>query len=464
MAVDRFRELRDVIAGEILVPSAPGYEAARKPAMARFAGCRPQAIVLCESASDVVETLAFARREKLHIAPRAGGHCFAGRSSTDGIVIDVTPLRSVSVSDGLATVGAGARLTDVYDALAEHGLTIPAGCGPSVGIAGLTLGGGLGILGRKHGLTCDHLIAARVVLADGRVVDCDERREPELLWALRGAGGGQFGVVTSFVFRTVPAPHGTSFDLNWSYAQAAPVISAWQSWAPAAPEELSASLRVATRDEPDQPPAVTLFGALLGGGEAETLALLDQLVAASGEDPVSGALRLESFREMKRSLAGLGPGEPELARTTRFSKSELFGRPLPPEAVTALLEAFATERAPGHAREVGFTPLGGAYNRERHDATAFVHRDQQFLVEHALSVDPDVASVEHVAGQWLSRSWASLHPWGSGGVYPNFPDPDLADPGHAYHGANHERLLRVKAAYDPDNAFNFHQSLAGVGS
>src|SRR5262249_57014888 len=118
-----------------------------------------------------------------------GGHCFAGGSSTDGIVVDVGPLDGVTVEDGVATIGAGARLGAVYDALDAHGVTIPAGCGPGVVIAGLTLGGGLGILGRAHGLTCDSLLAARVVRFDGSVVECDGEREPELFWALRGAGG-----------------------------------------------------------------------------------------------------------------------------------------------------------------------------------------------------------------------------------------------------------------------------------
>ena len=129
---------------------------------------------------------------------------------------------------------AGVRLGDLYDELAEHGLTIPAGCGSSVGIAGLTLGGGLGILGRKHGLTCDHLLRAQVVLADGRVVECDEHHDGELFWALRGAGGGHFGVVTSLVFRTIPAPATTVFHLVWPPAAAAAVVRAWQAYAPEA--------------------------------------------------------------------------------------------------------------------------------------------------------------------------------------------------------------------------------------
>lgn len=161
--------LQGAVSGDVVLPGSPEYDSARKPAIARFDDVRPQAIVLCQTPADVSETISFARRSGLRTATRSGGHCFAGRSSTEGIVIDVSPMRSVSVSGSVATVGAGARLGEVYDALAEHGLTIPAGCGPSVGISGLTLGGGFGILGQKYGLTSDHLLEAQVVLADGHI-------------------------------------------------------------------------------------------------------------------------------------------------------------------------------------------------------------------------------------------------------------------------------------------------------
>lgn len=142
--------LQGEISGEVVLPGSPDYESARRPAIARFHDMRPRAVVLCKIPEDVSETISFVRRSGLETATRSGGHCFAGRSSTGGIVIDVSPMSSVSVSGVVATVGAGARLGDVYDSLAEHGLTIPGGCGSSVGIFGLTLGGGLGILGHAQ--------------------------------------------------------------------------------------------------------------------------------------------------------------------------------------------------------------------------------------------------------------------------------------------------------------------------
>jgi FAD/FMN-containing dehydrogenase len=449
--------LREVLTGEVIEPGAPGYEAARKPAMARFWSTRPRAVVRCASAADVALTLGFARRRGMHVVPRGGGHCFAGRSSTDGIVLDLTPLRSISVSPaGVAAIGAGARLGEVYDALHEHGLTLPAGCGPTVGIAGLTLGGGLGLLGRSYGLTCDRLLAARVVLADGRIADCDERREPELFWALRGAGGGQFGVVTSLVFDPVPAPEATRFELTWPPGDAAAVIAAWQQWAPDARDGLSASLKLAATGA-DGPAPVIVFGAMLGA-EAETAALTGELTSLAGAPPASADLVAMPYRDLKRSLDGIGTagtGEPG----PMISKSEFFRRPLPDHVIAELLDTFRRDQVAAEHRELNFTPLGGAYNRVPPGATAFAHRAERFLLEHVTTQPAGPGPGPAAAARWVQRSWACVHPWGSGRVYPNFPDPDLPDPAGAYHAANHARLARVKRAYDPDRLFRFPQSL-----
>ncbi|MBA2714625.1 MAG: FAD-binding oxidoreductase [Rubrobacteraceae bacterium] len=450
--------LRGSIAGEVILPGSPDYESARKPAIARFHDTMPLAVVVCATPEDVSETISCARRSGLGATTRSGGHCFSGRSSTDGIVIDVSPMRPVSVSGGVATVGAGAHLGDVYDALDGHGITIPAGCGPSVGISGLTLGGGMGILGRKHGLTSDSLLGAQVVLADGRIVECDGQNEPDLFWALRGAGGCNFGVVTSLIFGTVPAPDATAFHLMWPHACAAAIVSAWQVWSPAAPDELTAGLRVFAPDDPGQSPVVSMFGVMLGP-ESEVENLLEELVARTGVDPSSAVLEHASYREIKHYLAehGLGDHRPD---GHQFSKSEFFRRPLPQEAVAALVENLSEGRVQGESRELDFTPWAGAYNRVPAEATAFAHRDERFLLLQVAVVEPDASTAEREAARgWLGRSWASVHPWGSGGVYPNFPDPNLEDWPRAYHGLNLERLVHLKRRYDPDGFFRFHQSI-----
>ena len=209
-------EFGNSLDGESFSPGSPGYEAIRRPVNLAYQDVCPRLVDRCRSVSDVVSAVTYATATGDRIAPRGGGHCFAGRSSTDGIVLDMSGLDGISVAtDRVATIGAGARLGQVYAALHACDRTLPAGCGPTVGITGLTLGGGIGLLGRKHGLTCDRLLGAQVVLADGSVVDCDHDREPDLFWGLRGAGGGQFGVLTSLRFDTVPEPMTTRIEAHW---------------------------------------------------------------------------------------------------------------------------------------------------------------------------------------------------------------------------------------------------------
>ena len=162
-----WRDLRAALEGEVVLPGSPRYDEVRRPQIPRFHDVRPQAVVLCRTPEDVVEAIAFARRAGIEVAVRSGGHDFAGRSTGPGMVLDLTPMHSLEVSDGLAIVGPGFRLGDLYAALAQYEVTIPGGCGATVGIGGQALGGGLGLLGRSRGLTSDQLVAAEVVLADG---------------------------------------------------------------------------------------------------------------------------------------------------------------------------------------------------------------------------------------------------------------------------------------------------------
>ncbi|TCC08066.1 FAD-binding oxidoreductase [Kribbella soli] len=406
---------------DLIRPDHSLYDVLRRPALPQYDDIRPAAIARCSSTEDVIEALSYARSTDLSLTPRGGGHCFAGRSSTTGLMLDLSPLSTISVEPtGLATIGAGARLSSVYRGLHEYGLTIPAGCGPTVGIAGLTLGGGLGLLGRRYGLTCDRLVAATVVLADGNVVTCDAEREDDLFWALRGAGGGQFGVVTSLVFAAVPSPAATRFKLTWPRIHAAEVIAVWQSWAPDAPDDLTASLTV----NADQ---VQVFGATLTAFDPGPLAAL------------APEIDLRADLTWPALKASLSEGEPD--NRIIHSKSEFFRSPLPSDAVAQLLNAGC---------ELNFTPMGGAYNRIPVDATAFAHRRERFLLEHA---GPDRNAVR--------RSWSIAHAYASGAVYPNFPDPDLTDWPTAYHGPNYPRLRDLKVKYDPGNVFSFPQSLGG---
>jgi FAD/FMN-containing dehydrogenase len=433
------------LAGAVVLPSAPGYEAVRRPADPRFHHLRPAAVVRCAGPADVAETITFVRRAGLPAVVRGGGHDFAGGSSTTGVVIDMALMDAVSVADGQALVGAGARLDGVYDELSGHGLTIPAGCGPSVGIAGLTLGGGLGVLGRRHGLTCDRLRAAEVVLADGRIVTCDERRHADLFWALRG-GTGRYGAVTALTFDPVPAPAMTSFRLTWPLRGAAAVVEAWQAWAPAAPDDLSASLHLIVPADPEDAPVASIVGTM-AGQPVDAAPWLEDVVARVGVEPASAEQRHATHRETKRMLAADGLEQPG---SYAFSSSAFFARPLPPAAVGALIRHLGAQPATGQMRILDFTAWGGAYNRVRPDATAFVHRDALFLLHHQAVAGPQGSAA---ARDWLRASYGLTAAWRSDGVYQNFPDPELTDPARAYFGANLPRLRQVQAGYDPDGFF-----------
>jgi FAD/FMN-containing dehydrogenase len=435
-------EFGDSLDGELFSPDSSGYGPSRRPVELAHREVRPRLVVLCRSVSDVVGAVTYAASTGDRIAPRGGGHCFAGRSSTDGIVLDMSGLDGISMADDrVATIGAGARLGQVYAALHAYGRTLPAGCGPTVGITGLTLGGGIGLLGRKHGLTCDRLVGAQVVLADGSVVDCDHDREPGLFWGLRGAGGGQFGVVTSLRFDTVPEPMTTRIEAHWSDTALEELVAAWQTWAPDAPDELTANLTLVS--EPGAPVQATLFGACTLD-EGPTRALLREFVGRAGVTPTIDLHAGLPYHQLKNTFA-----DPrDLPGRAMRSRSEFFSHSMAHGTLASLMTQFGAPRTRGR-RQLTFLAMGGAYNRVAEDATAFAHRGERFLLEH----------VADAADSWVDRSWATAHADGAGHVYPNFPDPALSDWATAYHADNYPRLVAVKNAYDPHRFFDFPQAI-----
>lgn len=431
-------DLASSLDGELLRPGSPAYEAIRRPVNFAYQDVRPRLIVRCHSVEDVVRTITYATATGDRIAPRGGGHCFAGRSSTDGILLDLSGLDSISLAGDIATIGAGARLAQVYATLHAAGRTLPAGCGPTVGIAGLTLGGGIGLLGRKYGLTCDRLVGVQIVLADGSVVDCDQDHEPDLFWALRGAGGGQFGVVTVLRFATVPEPTTTRIEAHWPETAFEELVSTWQAWAPDAPDELTVNLTLGS--EPGVPSEATLFGASILD-EQPTRELLQEFIAQVRVQPTTELRPGLAFHELKSTFAD--PPEPTPAQRSR---SEFFSHPIADTTLTSLLAQLGDLKAVSR-RELTFTAMGGAYNRVTEDATAFAHRNERFLLEHL------------AADHWVDESWATAHADGSGRVYPNFPDLALDDWATAYHASNYSRLAKVKNAYDPHRFFDFPQAI-----
>jgi FAD/FMN-containing dehydrogenase len=444
----------------LLRPADDRFEALHMPAINRYATPRPQAIARCASPADVAHVINFARGCGLHTAVRGAGHSFADHSSTAGLLIETGLMNTVQVRDDLAAIGAGARLAEVYHALHQHGVTIPAGCGPTVGIAGLTLGGGLGVLGRTYGLTCDRLTEAEIVLADGTLITCSANSDQDLYWALRGAGTGNFGVVTALTFRTIPEPRAVAIHRSWPSHRIPEILMAWMEWTPNAPSGIAASLVIRAPAEPSRPPQAHFIGALLADEPAAAHALT-YFEQQAGEAVRSRRLPAAPISEVKAQLAKIGAEVGDgSSSAVDHSASEFYSRPLPASVAAALIEVLASGRLPGQARELAFTPMGGAYNRVPSDATAFVHRSEEFLFERTVTSDPaELAATQQAASHWLSAVRQLLNGHGSGRAYQNFPDPEMSDPLVAYYGENLGRLRDIKARYDPDDFFQHGQSI-----
>src|SRR5919112_1167051 len=222
------------LSGRVIWPQDPAYEEARQSFNARFSRF-PAVIVVCDNTTNVGDAVRWARQEGMPLRARSGGHSYEAFSVVDeGLVIDVGGLTDVDVdvSRGEGVIGAGVRLLDCYRRLWDHGVTIPAGTCPGVGIAGLTLGGGIGFLSRQYGLTCDNLLSVELVDADGDVLRVSESEHADLFWALRGGGGGNFGIATAFTFRVHRIDEVVTCTVSWPWDEAAEVLDAWQRWAP----------------------------------------------------------------------------------------------------------------------------------------------------------------------------------------------------------------------------------------
>lgn len=473
LATTDLTHLARQLPGRIILPGQPEYASARKWFIGRFTEVLPKAIVRCTSIPDVVASLEFARASGVPIALRSGAHSFAEYSTTDGLLIDLGPMSSVTVDADTrrAAVGPGARIGQMAAELAGSQLVVPMGWSEHVAVAGATLGGGFGPLGRYYGLACDHLAAAEVVLADGQVVWADDGHHADLLWALRGAGGGNFGVVTSLVFRARPTVPAVDFAAWWRLRDAVAVIERWQRWAPAAPDEVNAELVLRSPPDLAQPPQVVLFGLAINGGVAETRAMLADFGRRAGCAPtrVAAAAVAADEQPTRISYAGepvrhaaLGGRPPEIDPGVRFLKSDFLDRPMPAGAVAELVDCFTRDRVAGQLRELEFIPWSGAYARVDPGQTAFVHRGGRFLLEHTVqSFERELRSASYA---WVTRSRAIVHPWGNGHVYQNYPDPDLVDWSWAYYGDNLSRLRQIKSGYDPDNLFRFEQSIPPAGT
>jgi FAD/FMN-containing dehydrogenase len=448
------RELRSAVRGRVLVPR----NSTRIVYNRRFEGIRPDALVLAESTADVAAAVRWANRFDVRVVARSGGHSYAGYSTaSDGVVIDLSRLRGVSVSNGRARIGPGAQLIDVQRALTRRGLTVPSGSCPSVGIAGLALGGGHGLAGRRFGLTSDNLIAARMVTADGRVRHVDADTNEDLYWACRGGGGGNFGIVTALTLRTHRATRASWFSVSWPWSQAGEALAAWQRFAPEAPPALTSIFSLGTTGGSGSP-RVAALGQYFGG-EAALRRLIRPLTRVSGASLSSGS---SSYFSLVQRWAGCLGDLDACHRSTRssfFAKSDYFDRRLGPRGRAIMIDWIERrQRNPSlGSGALLLDAYGGALNRPASDATAFVHRDMLFSLQYLAYFSGGTAG--RASRRWINGVWRALRPHVSGEAYQNYIDPQLDGWQRAYYGSNLERLREIKKRVDPDFRFRFRQAI-----
>lgn len=443
-------QLSDELTGRIITPDDAEYEAVRT-VLSGEVDCRPAAIVRVADATDVARVIGFAHENDVELAVRSGGHSGAGHGTTDGgIVLDLRDMKGIAIDPEASTAWAesGCTAAEVTAATAAHGLAIGFGDTGSVGIGGITLGGGVGYLVRKHGLTIDNLLAAEIVTADGELLTVDAEHQPDLFWAIRG-GGGNFGVVTRFLYRLHPLEQVTGGMLI--LPASAEVIAGFMALLESAPEELSGIANV--MNCPPMP--------FVAEEHHGSLVVMGMLCHAGETD--AGEQAMAPFRALAEPLADLvkpmpypemfPPGD-DSYRPTAAALTMLTER-IGLDEAEAIMDRLAASDA--SVRVAQLRVLSGAMARVPADATAFAHRSSRIMVNVAAFYDGAEDRPRRAA--WVAELAGALRQ-GDGGAYVNF----LADEGPdrvraAYPGATWNRLAAVKARYDPTNLFRRNQNV-----
>lgn len=455
-----WRGLERLVTGRVFVPGDAGYRVHTSLFNERHRDRRhPGAVVVAADVDDVAAAIRWAGDHDVPVVARSGGHSFAGYSVNDGLVVDLARLGLVRAdgSTGRVTVGGGARVGQLYDGMRPYEMAIAAGTNPLVGVAGLVLGGGADFTSRALGLTADALVETTVVLADGTVVVCNEHEHPDLFWACRGGGGGNFGVNVSFTFQAEPVPDVSTCRVTWPWHDAIGVVDAVQRVVGDAPDGFCIRLGVST-DGADTATAagrrvVTLVAQLMGPA-----AELRELVGPGFDvaPATSAEFSDQTFWEAKGSTVHATTGGCFALRCNYATQ---------PVAVEGLETMVSwVERWPGSGNADGggasMFSWGGRINRTAPDATAFVHRDTAFLVSMDTSwTATDGGDVVADNLRWLDGLHDAMGQHLSGSSYQNFIDPDLDHWQDAYYGANYERLVDVKRTYDPEDRFGFEQGI-----
>jgi FAD/FMN-containing dehydrogenase len=445
--------------GSLITPGDPRYDAARTVWNA-MVDKRPAVVARCADAADVLAAVAFARRHELRAAVRGGGHNVAGNAVCDGgIVIDLSAMRGVRVDPSAATVRAeaGVTLGDLDHATHPFGLAVPAGIVTQTGLAGLTLGGGVGWLQRRYGLTIDNLLSVDLVTADGRLLTASETEHEELFWAVRG-GGGNFGVVTSFEYRARPVSTVLAGALFYGPEDPAGFLHAYRDFCRDVPDELTTDALLLTAPAaPFLPEAV--HGRLIGvvalcwcGEEAEGQRVLRPLRELG---PVADLVAPMPFPALQRMF---DEGNPPGVR--HYWKSGFL-----PELRDDVIDALADRcaRVPSPLSSIDVMLLGGAVAQVDEDATAFSHRDARFLLN--ITSDWTDAATDEEQRAWAREVWEAVRPATTGAGYVNYVAQEGESQAAAVYGPRkYARLREIKRAYDPENVFSLNQNIDPAGA
>ncbi|WP_432082737.1 terpene synthase family protein [Streptomyces sp. WAC 04229] len=452
--------------GVLLRPEQAAYEQARLLVNQRFDDVRPQAIAYPADVNDVVECVEFARTERVPLALRSGGHSYAGYSTGPGLVLDVSSLNTVAVHGGRALFGAGVKGGQAHLALAAAGAGLPLGRCPTIGLAGVTLGGGLSAFTRAWGLACDHLREVELVTADGRVRRVRADSPPpddDLFWALCGGGGGNFGVVTALEYATedIRDLGYARFLLTWPATATAAVIRGWTLWNadPTTPRSVTCAFEQLS--DSGMPSLPTVTGTFIGTPDALD-PVLDRLAVAVGR-PEADRIIVPCDYTRAACEAERWGGGPFGPRVAFAAKSHIVRRPLSPAAatgMTAVLEHLHHLAGVGGAGGLLIDALGGAVAERPPGATAFPHRNAVGVVQYH-SYWHQYTDRAHIDRRlhWLRDTHATMEPHLGAGGYTNGMDPELRDWQVAYHGENYPRMQRVKATCDPEHLFTFPQAV-----
>ena len=450
-----FGALKAQLRGELIQLGDANYDEARKLYNAMI-DKKPVAIARCVDIADVMACVNHARSNRILLAVRGGGHNGPGLGSCDGgLVIDLSRMRGVRVDPVAKTaqVAGGCVWGDVDHATHPFGLAVPCGFISTTGVAGLTLGGGIGHLSRKHGLTIDNLLSADMVLADGSFVTANDQQNQDLFWAIRG-GGGNFGVVTSFTFRLHPVSTVMAGPIFYAVEDAPAVMKAYEKFITTAPEEISGFFAFLVV------PPVGLFPTAL---HLRTVCGVIWCSTASQERTAELLKPAESWA--KPLLVGVGP-VPFPAFQSLFDG--LYPSGLQWYWKADFIDCFTDESIALHVKygaqlpsalsTMHLYPINGAVHRVGSADTAFSYRNTMWA-EVIVGVDPDVANKEKIS-QWARAYWNAVHPFGAPGAYVNFMMEEGTARVEATYGANYARLQAIKAKYDPGNLFRVNQNIA----